>query len=89
MAELTCTHFDQISVTELPASIAGCEECLKIGARWVHLRMCTSCGKITEFEDERIEALQRAVAERQGFELTSHKMELYGLCARCRRKERG
>ena len=46
MAELTCTHFEQISVTELPASIAGCEECLKIGARWVHLRMCTSCGKI-------------------------------------------
>lgn len=45
--------------------------------------ICTSCGKIIEFEDEAIEALQRAVAERQGFLLTSHKMELYGLCASC------
>jgi hypothetical protein len=33
-------------VTELPATIAGCEECLKIGGRWLHLRMCLACGKI-------------------------------------------
>jgi tellurite resistance protein TerC len=42
----TCTHLDRIAVTELPASIAGCEECLKIGSPWLHLRMCMSCGKI-------------------------------------------
>ena len=41
-----CTHLDQIQVTELPETIAGCEECLKIGGRWVHLRMCETCGKI-------------------------------------------
>jgi uncharacterized UBP type Zn finger protein len=41
-----CTHLDTIEVTELPVDIAGCEECLKTGDRWVHLRMCTSCGKI-------------------------------------------
>jgi uncharacterized UBP type Zn finger protein len=41
-----CTHLDQIAVTELPARIAGCEDCLAIGARWVHLRMCLTCGKI-------------------------------------------
>lgn len=41
-----CTHLDQVAVTELPASIPGCEERLKIGSRWVHLRMCTTCGKI-------------------------------------------
>ncbi len=41
-----CTHLDQIAVTTLPAPIAGCEECLKLGSGWVHLRMCMSCGKI-------------------------------------------
>ena len=30
----------------LPAQIAGCEECLKVGDRWLHLRMCMTCGKI-------------------------------------------
>ncbi len=45
--------------------------------------ICTSCGKIVEFEDERIEDLQEAVAKQMGFVLTHHKMELYGLCGDC------
>jgi len=41
-----CSHLDSIQFTELPDDIAGCEECLAIGAWWVHLRMCQSCGHI-------------------------------------------
>lgn len=41
-----CEHIDKIAVTGLPATIEGCEECLKMGSAWVHLRMCMSCGKI-------------------------------------------
>jgi hypothetical protein len=43
---VACTHLDQIRYTGLPESIAGCEECLKMGSGWVHLRMCMTCGKI-------------------------------------------
>ena len=50
--------------------------------------ICTSCGKIMEFENPQIEALQEAVARDFGFQLTSHKMELYGLCASCARAQR-
>jgi uncharacterized UBP type Zn finger protein len=39
-----CTHLDQIHDVE-PSS-TGCEECLRIGSEWVHLRMCLSCGKV-------------------------------------------
>jgi uncharacterized UBP type Zn finger protein len=42
----TCAHLDQIAITEPTETILGCEECLKIGGRWVHLRMCESCGKV-------------------------------------------
>jgi uncharacterized UBP type Zn finger protein len=42
----TCTHLDLVEVTKLPAEIAGCEECLEMGSRWVHLRMCETCGHI-------------------------------------------
>jgi hypothetical protein len=41
-----CTHLDQIQFIDLPENIPGCEDCLAIGGRWVHLRMCQSCGKI-------------------------------------------
>jgi len=42
----TCSHLETIAVTELPDPLLGCEECLKIGSRWVHLRMCLECGKV-------------------------------------------
>ena len=38
----TCTHLDQIR--DVSPSAAGCEDCLRIGGSWVHLRMCLSCG---------------------------------------------
>ena len=43
---VACTHLDSIKVTTLPSPIAGCVECLKMGSRWVHLRMCMTCGEI-------------------------------------------
>jgi Fur family ferric uptake transcriptional regulator len=48
--------------------------------------ICTACGEIVEFADEQIEALQALVARRHGFEVESHKLELYGRCDRCRRR---
>lgn len=42
----TCSHLDQITITEPRGPVEGCEECLKIGGRWLHLRMCESCGKV-------------------------------------------
>jgi uncharacterized UBP type Zn finger protein len=41
-----CSHLDRIEILDPPASIAGCEECLKIGSDWMHLRMCQTCGQI-------------------------------------------
>ena len=41
----SCTHLSQIkNVT--PRTPKGCEECLKTGMRWVHLRLCLSCGHV-------------------------------------------
>ena len=41
-----CSHVDTIEVTELPDRIDGCEECLKMGDTWVHLRLCRECGHV-------------------------------------------
>ena len=46
--------------------------------------ICTSCGKIVEFENCDIERLQEEVARRNGFTIQTHKLELYGLCSSCR-----
>jgi len=49
--------------------------------------VCLVCGKIEEFTDERIEALQREAAERKGFALQYHNLRLFGSCASCTRKK--
>ncbi len=49
--------------------------------------ICTGCGSIIEFENERIEALQQDVANKKGFKVQSHKLEMYGLCAACQTAE--
>jgi len=51
--------------------------------------ICERCGKIVEFEEDRIEALQEEAARKLGFELRGHKMELYGICGDCRRRKAG
>ena len=45
--------------------------------------ICTSCGKIVEFQNCQIEKLQEDVAHRNGFTIQTHKLELYGLCSKC------
>lgn len=50
---------------------------------------CLDCGLIVEFENNKIEELQRKVAKELGFELVDHTMELYGKCPaapNCKRK---
>ena len=40
----TCAHLD--SVREVSPSSPGCEDCLRTGGRWVHLRICMACGHV-------------------------------------------
>lgn len=45
MPDKLCTHLDQVLDVD-PRTPDGCEECLKMGMSWVHLRMCCTCGHI-------------------------------------------
>jgi hypothetical protein len=43
MSAETCSHIAAIQSVKQPA-VRECEECVKIGASWVHLRTCQECG---------------------------------------------
>ncbi len=49
--------------------------------------ICTRCGRIIEFENDRIEELQESMAKKNRFLAQSHKLEIYGLCGDCRGKK--
>jgi uncharacterized UBP type Zn finger protein len=43
---VACTHLDSIEITELPAAVEGCEDCLRADGAWCHLRICLTCGHV-------------------------------------------
>jgi len=46
--------------------------------------LCSVCGQVREFRDERLERMTTLVAEEQGFQRQSHRLVIYGVCEGCR-----
>ncbi len=41
-----CAHLAEAVTDPAPHTQEGCEDCLAIGGRWVHLRLCLACGHV-------------------------------------------
>ena len=55
---------------------------LNQGQHHDHL-VCVKCGRVEEFIDELIEQRQQMIAERAGFKMTDHALNIYGVCPGC------
>lgn len=60
-----------------------------LGHRHHDHMICLSCGAIGEFSDERLERVQDEAIRRQGFTATSHRLNVFGTCAKCAKKGAG
>lgn len=49
--------------------------------------ICKICEEIIEFENDAIEKIQEEIAKEYNFKLTSHLMQLYGICKNCQKKD--
>ena len=47
--------------------------------------ICTKCGRFVEVVDLEIERLQEKLVKQHGFYPERHRMELYGVCKRCKK----
>ncbi len=48
--------------------------------------ICTRCGKVVEFTNDKLERLKAVIAEEYGFQHHHHRLEIYGLCRDCQRR---
>lgn len=48
---MKCTHIN--SIKKVTPSADGCEECLRTGDEWVHLRICMECGHVGCCDDSK------------------------------------
>ncbi len=49
--------------------------------------ICTRCGKVVEFTNDKLERLKAVIAEEYGFQHHHHRLEIYGLCRDCQRRQ--
>lgn len=49
--------------------------------------ICLDCGKVVEFSNERIERMKALITEEYGFRHHHHRLEIYGTCSDCQRKD--
>jgi Fur family transcriptional regulator, ferric uptake regulator len=48
--------------------------------------LCSVCGQVREFRDERLERMTTLIADSHDFTRQSHRLVIYGVCASCRRR---
>ncbi len=46
--------------------------------------LCTVCGRVVEFQDERLERMTTLIAESKGYARLRHRLVIYGVCEGCR-----
>lgn len=51
-----------------------------------HHLICVECGKITEFNDDLLEELERKIAKESHFIINNHTLRFYGVCQECQEK---
>ncbi len=60
---------------------------LKYGHEHHDHLICTKCGIFIEVIDPKIEELQKKLVKKYGFTQKHHRMEIYGICKNCKRRE--
>jgi Fur family transcriptional regulator, ferric uptake regulator len=51
--------------------------------------ICERCGRVVEFQNERLERMLPVLADEHGFQHHRHRVEIYGVCRECRQQELG
>jgi Fur family ferric uptake transcriptional regulator len=71
---------------QLLQRIHGLDECHRysLATGHAHHLVCTSCGAMEQFDNCGLQSVVQQLEQRTGFRISSHLVELFGLCPRCR-----
>ncbi len=64
----------------------GCQSFFQTAAGHQHLLICTVCSKAEYFEGDNLNALFNRTGQSFGYQITSHWLQLFGLCQNCQNK---
>ncbi|MBI5946455.1 MAG: transcriptional repressor [Chloroflexi bacterium] len=62
----------------------GCQAFISAGEGHQHLLLCQNCGQVAFFEGDDLDVLTESIAQKTGYQISEHWLQLFGLCANCR-----
>lgn len=61
----------------------GCQAFISAFHGHEHLLLCRNCGKVAFFEGDNLDAFFQSVAQKTGYQIQEHWLQLFGLCQAC------
>ncbi len=52
-----------------------------------HHLICLACGKVSEFDDDLLDQLEKEVSVKNGFQILDHQVKFFGYCQNCQRRD--
>jgi Fur family transcriptional regulator, ferric uptake regulator len=80
----TLEKLEELGLVQRVHQPGGCQAYLRAALGHEHLLICTVCGQAVYFSGDDLGVLMENIAERSGYKIESHWLQLYGRCARCK-----
>ncbi len=79
----TLEKMEELGLVQRVHQPDGCHKYLPAARGHQHLLLCQNCGKAVLFDGDEMSAFFESVAEKTGFAIRDHWLQLFGLCAEC------
>ena len=80
----TLEKLEELGLIQRVHQSKGCQGFITAGQGHQHLLLCTRCGQTTLFEGDDLAGFIGSVAEKTGYQINEHWLQLFGLCENCR-----
>ena len=79
----TLEKLEELHIVQRVHQPHGCQAFISASQRHEHLMLCQSCGQVTFFEGDDLEALIKSISKKTGYQIREHWLQLFGLCQAC------
>ena len=79
----TLEKLEELGLVQRVHQPGGCNMYLRASSGHEHMLVCTTCGRVAFFSGDDLHALMESIAQRSGYQIHEHWLQLYGLCAHC------
>jgi Fur family transcriptional regulator, ferric uptake regulator len=79
----TLEKFEELGLVERVHQPDGCHRYLRAAQGHEHLLLCTGCGHAVYFSGDDLDALMDLIAQRSGYAVQEHLLQMFGLCSNC------